>query len=100
VLIYPHPSQVTIAGAENTASYQFGRKFVEHHFCKTCGVPLYMKIIGLSKEVLDSWSEEKKEMVKQKLGLCPINIRVLNDVEWDKLTIEKCNEGTEGYSVD
>jgi hypothetical protein len=100
LLIYPSISQVTIVDAKNTTSYQFGRKLVEHHFCKTCGVPLYMTVVGPPKEALDSWSEERKEMVKKKSGLCPINIRVLNDVEWDNLAIEKCNEGTEGYTID
>jgi hypothetical protein len=80
--------------------YLFGRKFTGHHFCKTCGVPVYMQIHGPPKAVFDSWPEVRKEAVRANFEKFPIRISVLNDVEWDRLKVERTDEGTEGYTVD
>jgi hypothetical protein len=98
--MYPHQSQVTIDGVENTTEYSFGRKFSGTRFCKICGVCVYTKIHGPPKALVDSWSEARQEMVRQKVEILPIRISVLNDVEWDQLKIERTDEGTEGYVID
>ncbi|KUJ18306.1 uncharacterized protein LY89DRAFT_717883 [Mollisia scopiformis] len=100
VCIHPKKSQVTISGGENTTEYLFGRKFTGHCFCKICGVPLFMRLHGPPKELVDTWSEDKQNMVKEKLEIIPIRLAVLDDVNWDELKIERSDEGTEGYVVD
>jgi hypothetical protein len=99
-MAYPTIQQVTIVGEENTTSYQYGRKFCAHHFCKTCGVPLYMRIHGPPKEVMESWPEARKELVRKNCELLPVNLKVLNDVEWKDLKISRTDEGAVGYTVD
>jgi hypothetical protein len=35
---YLRPSDVDVTGTEHLATYQFGDKDVNHHFCRTCGI--------------------------------------------------------------
>jgi len=100
ICVYPSLSQVTIDGQEDTTGYRFGKKFIEHRFCRTCGVPVYMKVIGPEEEPIEAWSEERKALVAKNIDMCPINVRVLNDVEWEDLRIVTLDEGTSGYSVE
>jgi hypothetical protein len=100
IMAYPTIPQVTIMGEENTKGYQFGRKFCTHHFCTTCGIPLYMRIHGPPKEVMESWPEARKELVRKNCALLPLNLKVLNDVEWKDLKIARTDEGAVGYTVD
>lgn len=99
-MAYPTITQVTIVGEGNTTAYQFGRKFCAHHFCKTCGIPLYMRIYGPPKEVVEPWPDARKEFVGKQCALLPVNLKVFNDVEWRDLRIVKTNEGAAGYAVD
>lgn len=59
-----------------------------------------MKALGPSKEIVETWPEERKALLAKKLNMCPINVRILNGVEWDALNISNTDEGTEGYSVE
>ena len=97
--MYPHMSQVSIVGEENTTVYAFNRKFQGNYFCRTCGVQLYTIPWGPPKHIFDSWSEARKEAVRPNFELRPVRIGVLDDVEWEDLKIERGDEGTEGYTV-
>jgi hypothetical protein len=59
-----------------------------------------MKMNGPPKDILDTWPEERKEALKRFSTLMPVNVRVLNDVEWDALKIQHPNTGTGGYSIE
>lgn len=61
---------------------------------------MYMQIHGPPKAVFDSWSDARREAVRGNLEILPIRVRVLNDVEWDRLKVERTDEGTHGYIVD
>lgn len=98
--IYPNKSQVTIHGRENAKDYIFGRKFNGHPFCKTCGVHVYMNLYGPPKGVIQGLPEEKKEFVKKMLGIQPVNIRALDNVDWTDIKVLRSDEGAEGYVLD
>lgn len=99
-MTYPDASNVTIVGEDNTTGYQFGRKFVTHHFCKTCGVPMYMRFQGPPKEVLETMPEDRQNEIKKRTNMVPVNLRVLEGVDWDELNIEVVSQGTDGYVID
>jgi hypothetical protein len=75
--------------------YRFGKSYVGHPFCKTCGVQVYMHVFG--PEVKESWSEEMRKMVREKCEIVPVRVAVLEGVEWSELKVERSDEGTEGY---
>lgn len=79
--------------------YQFGSKFSGAPFCKTCGIHCFGNLYGPPKEVLATWPEARQAVVKKKLMIQPLNIRVLDNVEWDELKWEKLDVGTEGYRL-
>lgn len=59
-----------------------------------------MRIHGPPKEIVDTWPEARKELIKKNVNLFPVNLRVMNDVEWDELKIERSKEGAVGYVVE
>lgn len=93
----PH-SLINFEGMENTTVYQgVGAKMASHRFCNTCGVPVCITTdMEIPKEVMDSFDPELQDRIKK----CPINIRLIEGLEMDKLNILKENEGQAGYSVD
>ncbi|KAF0331916.1 glutathione-dependent formaldehyde-activating gfa [Colletotrichum asianum] len=97
--VYPHQSQVTIIGKDSTREYQFGRKFNGAPFCKICGVHCFGNLYGPPQSIVDRLPEAKKEFVRKQLEIQPLNVRVLNEVDWEELDIKWANEGTEGYAL-
>ncbi|TDZ37316.1 hypothetical protein C8035_v006979 [Colletotrichum spinosum] len=97
--LYPHQSQVTIAGGENTRDYAFGRKFNGAPFCQTCGVHCFGNLYGPPKEIVAKLPEAKQEFVRKQLEVQPLNIRVLDKVDWAEMDIKWSNEGTAGYQL-
>lgn len=97
--VYPHQSQVTIVGKDRTQEYQYGRKFNGAPFCKTCGVHCFGNLYGPPQSIVDRLPEAKKEFVRKQLEIQPLNVRVLNEVDWEGLDIKWANEGTEGYAL-
>lgn len=68
----PGENLKVLSGENNLTEYRFNKKFIAHLFCKTCGV----QVFGRAK------NPEGKETVA-------VNLRCLNDVNLDSLTIEK-----------
>ena len=89
VLFYPNISKLGISEAKPgvMSTYQFARKFLEHKFCSVCGVSTHIKTIGPPKEIVDKMSEVALEHRRKMLEISPVNLRVLNDVEWNELKI-------------
>lgn len=100
VQIYPHYSQVSIIGKENSKDYTFGRAFNGTPFCKTCGSHVYTNLYGPPQHVVDRLPDAKKEFVRKQCEVQPINLRILDGVEWDELNVRRSDEGTEGYILD
>jgi hypothetical protein len=88
---------VRIFGSGEAQDYRYGQRFVGFPFCKVCGVHVYLSVYGPPKTFVDRLSEDKKEFVRRNLDLVPVNIRVLDDVDFRGLKIERLDEGTEGY---
>ncbi|ROV88746.1 hypothetical protein VMCG_10077 [Cytospora schulzeri] len=99
ISIYPDRDQVTILGQDNTTMYAFGRKFNHGHFCSTCGVSCYGVPVGPPQEVVDKLPEDKKAYVEETRRVRQLSVRAMNGVEWDEITINRSDEGTEGYVV-
>ncbi|OLN87507.1 hypothetical protein CCHL11_06156 [Colletotrichum chlorophyti] len=97
--VYPHKSQVSLVGKDKTQEYQFGRKFNGSPFCRACGVHCFGNLYGPPKDLIARLPKAKQEFVRKQLEIQPLNIRVLDDVEWDEIDIKWSNEGTEGYAV-
>lgn len=58
-----------------------------------------MRLHGPPKQLVATWPETRQKMVKEKLEIIPIRVAVLDNVDWDELTIERSDEGTEGYEI-
>ncbi|KAK1496635.1 glutathione-dependent formaldehyde-activating enzyme [Colletotrichum tamarilloi] len=97
--VYPHQSEVSIVGKDQALDYQFGRKFNGSPFCRTCGVHCFGNLYGPPKELVAKLPEARQEFVRKQLEIQPLNVRVLEGLEWDSVNIEWSNDGTEGYVV-
>ena len=67
-------------GEENLTCYRFGLN--ENRFCKTCGVHVDLHIRGPPEEELKTWAESRRGFLEMALTHHPVNIRILDDVEW------------------
>lgn len=99
VSIYPDRDQVLLVGEDSTTAYAFGRRFNQDHFCATCGVACYKIPVGPPPEVVERFPEDKKAFVEKMRRIRQLSVRTMNGVEWDEITIDKTDEGTEGYVV-
>ncbi|GJC78865.1 hypothetical protein ColLi_01703 [Colletotrichum liriopes] len=86
--------RVTLVGQDQTQEYKFGREFNGSPFCRICGVHCFGNLYGPPKDIVARLPEAKQEFVRKQLEVRPLNIRVLDDVEWDKINITWSNEGT------
>lgn len=59
---------------------------------------VFLNVYGPPKEIVDKLPEAKREFVRKNLQIQPVNIRVLEGVEWEDLKIERSDEGTDGYN--
>ncbi|KAK0642861.1 glutathione-dependent formaldehyde-activating enzyme [Cercophora newfieldiana] len=80
VWTYPSADQVVIQGTENLGSYVFGTKKAAKKFCKTCGVNMVNLAADLDEEEVAKLDENSKRMFEGIKTMCPLNLRVLNDV--------------------
>ena len=99
--MYPTKDQVRIHGRENTFEYLYGRKFNGAAHCKTCNILVFNNVYGPPISVFDRLPPERKEVVLaaywKNMAMQPLNVRALDDVEIGSLTVQRTDEGTEGY---
>ncbi|KAK1984765.1 glutathione-dependent formaldehyde-activating enzyme [Colletotrichum cereale] len=95
--VYPHQSEVTLSGKDQTQDYRFGRGFNGWPFCRTCGVHCFGNLYGPPAEIVARLPEARQEFVRRQLEIQPVNIRVLDGVEWDRINITWSNDGVVGY---
>ena len=63
----------------------------------TCGVHPYLNLYGPPKEVVERLPEERQRLVRKMLDVKPVNIRVLEGVEWEEIEVKREDEGTKGW---
>ncbi|CAK7241660.1 MAG: hypothetical protein STHCBS139747_003127 [Sporothrix thermara] len=99
---YPRRAEVLVHGAEHTRDYRFGRRFMGHPFCTTCGAHIFMNVYGPPAEVVARLPEARRAMVAQNLDMQPINVRMLDGIGQylGQLAVERTDEGTGGYEQD
>lgn len=72
-------------------------------FCPTCGVHLFMDVRGPPREVIDKIPAERKAelvaMVVKNLSTASINVRCFPEINIADLSVERTDEGTEGYEL-
>ncbi|KDN64894.1 putative glutathione-dependent formaldehyde-activating enzyme, partial [Colletotrichum sublineola] len=95
--VYPHQSEVTLVGKDQTRDYKFGRGFNGSPFCRTCGVHCFGNLYGPPKEIVVRLPEARQEFVRRQLEIQPLNVRVLEGVEWDRINIKWSNDGAADY---
>jgi hypothetical protein len=79
--IYPPPENLALRHGGAFTAYEFGLKRVRHLFCGTCGVS-----VGCVP----------KEELKAQFPMRPLNVRTMNEVDLDGLTITKKDGWSEG----
>ena len=89
VFVYPPANNLVVHGKEHLTGYRFDVKLVQHNFCSTCGVPIYEEDVEPEEELPDKTRKEPVKEVEEQIG---VNIRVLDGVEWDNITIEKAQD--------
>ncbi|ERS99853.1 uncharacterized protein SPSK_09647 [Sporothrix schenckii 1099-18] len=98
---YPMADQVSFHDPDNNLKvYSFGRFVNKKSFCKTCGVCLSNPPTNLSDEEIAklppiAQTETSAAWRKRLVNSCPINTRVLYDVDIDKLPVRHVN----GYTL-
>jgi len=88
IFYYPKRDQVAISGTSNLTNYSFSRGYNKFRFCSTCGINVNVDkdVSAVSKEVWDSWSQERRENWP---NILPVNLKCLEGVEWDTIDIKK-----------
>lgn len=79
--------------------YPYGRGFNGAPFCATCGEFVFGRLYGPPADVVSKLSPERQEFVRKQLRIVPVNLRVLNGIDWSELNIERSDEGTQGYAL-
>lgn len=72
-----------VFGAENLTSYRFNRKFATHLFCKTCGLHVDLAIREPSEDGAKVLNAAQKEFFEYAKTTHPLNLRLLDGVEWN-----------------
>jgi hypothetical protein len=93
-MFYPKPENVRVVESRPgiLATYQFASKRVEHKFCSICGVTTHIVPVRPPKDVLDDMSDIEREITSKLLQVMPINIRVLNNVNWQDVKTNNSND--------
>lgn len=89
IWIYPKREQVAFQGHDNLSHYVCKDKLASKMFCKTCGVSMSAQWLELSREQLDSLSEETRKYREEKRDQFLVNIRVFDDFSMDGLKINR-----------
>ena len=86
--MYPSSDNVHLGGVENLQPYM-SNPAAGGFFCKTCGISLLDADLDGAHDGDGNRIPNAKEALGHDLRICAVNIRVLRDVEWDKLHIIK-----------
>lgn len=84
---YPKTDQVKVEGKDNLTNYLFGTKLFGKHFCKTCGIVLYNRIIPITEEEISQMPEGQANFVRGSLNMMPVNLRVINGLNVKDLNV-------------
>ncbi|KFY01241.1 hypothetical protein O988_02852 [Pseudogymnoascus sp. VKM F-3808] len=86
IFIYPFRPQVSISDPSNSLKvYMMGRKFQQHKFCSVCGVSMFIDKEKFPEDAA-KWPDTVRSIW---LDIVPVNLRILDDVDWDQLVVRK-----------
>jgi hypothetical protein len=80
---------VHVASPSELKVYQFGRKFLEQCFCGICAVPVFTRVLGPPPEIVEKMPEKARAHRDQMVQLNPVNLHILDGVEWDEVKVNK-----------
>ena len=80
ILCYPNRPQVQVFGTENLLEYQHCYNL--NRSCKTCGVAVDILLKVPPEDSLEGTPEEKTKTLEYIKNVHPVNIRILEGVEW------------------
>ncbi|OAA72933.1 Mss4-like protein [Akanthomyces lecanii RCEF 1005] len=102
--VYPTRDQVRILGREHTFEYIHGRRYGGAPHCKDCGVSVFGSIYGPDPSVFDKLAPERRavvlEVYHKNMALQPVDVRTIEGLDLSSITVERSDEGTEGYVLD
>ncbi|KAF3762730.1 hypothetical protein M406DRAFT_264248 [Cryphonectria parasitica EP155] len=102
--VYPTKDQVKLRGMEDTFEYKKAPGYSGISHCKTCGVMVFSNIYGPPISIFDKLPAERKELAlavyHKNLNLKPLNVRTVEGLDLGSITIERTDEGTDGYALD
>lgn len=71
-----------------------------HHFCNICGTGTHSRVLGPPKHIQDNWSSEIRAENAKNFDVLPVNLRILEGVEWDELKVKRDDKADGDYFVD
>jgi hypothetical protein len=89
IWVYPREDQLAISGTDNLSYYIFASAVWRKAFCKTCGVHIINDLNPLTDEQVEALPEATRKWRAGKLGIRPLNLRVLNNFDVSKLKITR-----------
>jgi hypothetical protein len=97
VFAYPNKKDVAehVAEPAQLTSYQCGKKYSLQQFCGICAVPVLFRVIGPPPEIVARMSEKMKAYRDAIVQVQPVNLHVLDGVEWEQLKVKKEKGGKE-----
>lgn len=101
IWIYPQAKQVVLSAAEseNIGRYSFSHHVLNKTFCTVCGVCMTNEYAHRSKEELKELAAVPTRGFAQSMkNSHPLNLRILHDIDWDKLPKPMRNDGARKIS--
>jgi hypothetical protein len=59
-----------------------------HEFCPICGVSIYIRKLSISPEHFAQHSGKGRSQ-KEWEGVLPVNLRLFEGIDWDKIVVKK-----------
>ena len=69
-----------MVGEDNLTRYRYGSN--DNRFCKTCGIYVDLQIERPPEEKMQDWPDSMRERLEGFVKMHPVNIRILDGVEW------------------
>ncbi|GIZ40467.1 hypothetical protein CKM354_000380300 [Cercospora kikuchii] len=101
IWIYPQAKQVVLSAAEseNIGRYSFSHHVLNKTFCTVCGVCMTNEYAHRSKDELKELGAVPTRGFAQSMkNSHPLNLRILHDIDWDKLPKPMRNDGARKIS--
>lgn len=98
--VYARKEQVTVIGREHTKDYICGAGVQGWPFCRVCAVHVFANAYGPPNEIMETWPESRQAEIREQWDVLPLNLRALEDIDLNLFSVERSDEGTDGYVLD